>query len=84
MDGARVFLLDDELRTKLLAALTSNNRLATEEVATLMAVLQRTGSLQPDRLAARVLAEAPSAARTALLGWSRSVLGGGGAGAVAR
>lgn len=75
VDGARVFLLDDELRTKLLLALTANERLATDELSSLLAVLQQTGALQPDRITARVLLQAPSAARNSLLSWSRSVLG---------
>jgi hypothetical protein len=73
-DGARVFLLDDELRTKLLAALTANDRLATEEVAALAAALQRTGGVQPERLLAKLLADAPAAARSAALAWSQRVL----------
>jgi predicted unusual protein kinase regulating ubiquinone biosynthesis (AarF/ABC1/UbiB family) len=74
VDGARVFLLDDELRTKLLAALTADDRLATAEVASLVATLQRTGSVQPERLLQRMLDDAPAAARSAALAWSRRVL----------
>ena len=73
-DGARLFLLDDELRTKLLAALTADDRLQTEEVARLIDALQRTGSLQPDRIAASVLSQAPEEARKSLLAWSQQVL----------
>ena len=73
-DGARLFLVDDELRTKLLAALTDDDRLHTEEVRSLIDALTRTGSLQPDKLAASVLRQAPELARNSLLGWSQRVL----------
>lgn len=73
-DSASVFLLDPELRTKLLAALTANDRLATEEVASLIATLQRMGGMQPERVAARLLGLAPNAARNAMLSWSQRVL----------
>ena len=73
-DSASVFLLDAELRTKLLAALTANDRLATEEVASLIATLQRMGGMQPERVAARLLGLAPNAARNAMLSWSQRVL----------
>ena len=73
-DGARLFLVDDELRTKLLAALTQDDRLHTDEVRSLVDALTRTGSLQPDKLAASVLRQAPELARNSLLGWSQRVL----------
>ena len=74
VDGARIFLGDDALRGKLLAALTANDRLATAEVASLAAALQRSGAVQPDRVVARLISDAPNAARAAALAWSQRVL----------
>ena len=72
VDGARVFLFDDELRTKLLSALTADDRLATREVGDLLAALQRNGGLQPAKVAAKL----PALARSTLLGWANGVLAG--------
>lgn len=73
-EGARVLLGDDALRSALLKALTSNDRLATEEVARLLAALQKAGALQPEKLMQRLLVDGPNAARAAALGWANSVL----------
>ena len=73
-EGARVFLGDDELRAKLLAALTADDKLATDDVLRLAAALQRTGGVQPERVLTRLLSDVPNAARSAALAWSQRVL----------
>lgn len=74
VDGARIVLLDTDLRTKLLAALTADNRLAVEEVQSLAAAMQRGGGLQPQRIISKLLQIGPEAARAALVKWSTGVL----------
>lgn len=74
LDGAKVVIADDALRTKLLLALTQGNRLQVNEVARLVEMLQRSAGLQPEKLMSRAVTEAPDIARTIMLSWSQRVL----------
>ena len=74
IDGAQVFLTDDVLRNKLLLALTQGNRLHVDEVASLVAMLQRGAGLQPDKILSKALVDGPEIARNVMLKWSARVL----------
>jgi len=71
-DGARVVLLDDELRRKLLLAFTEDNRLHVAEVARLVSLLR--GEVDPRKVVAGGVANLPGLARQLVLNWSDRVL----------
>lgn len=74
VDGAKVLALDDDLRNKILVAVTQDNRLHVDEVMRIAGMLQRSQGLQPDRIVAKAVAEAPNFARELALSWSSRVL----------
>jgi predicted unusual protein kinase regulating ubiquinone biosynthesis (AarF/ABC1/UbiB family) len=71
-DGARVVLLDSELRRQLLLAFTEDNRLHFTEVARLLAMIQ--GEVNTGKLVADTAANLPTLARQLAVNWSDRVL----------
>lgn len=71
-DGARVVLLDDELRRQLLLAFTEDNRLHVNEVVRLLNMVQ--GEVDTRRLVADTAANLPNLARQLVMNWSDKVL----------
>ncbi|KAK9785023.1 hypothetical protein WJX73_005206 [Symbiochloris irregularis] len=71
-DGARVVLLDDDLRRQLLLALTENDRLHVEEVAHLYSMVQN--DINPQKILTQTLGDLPALSRSMLLAWSEKVL----------
>eukprot|EP00887_Chlorella_sp_A99_P005852 scaffold1.g5852.t1 len=71
-DGARVVLLDDQLRRSLLLAFTEDDRLHFEEVARLLRLVQ--DDLDPRKLLETSVAQLPQLARQLAVGWSDKVL----------
>ena len=74
IDGAQVLATDAALRSKILLAVTQGNRLHVDEVAQLLAVLQKSSTLQPEKVIARIGADGPAIARSLALRWSSKVL----------
>ena len=71
-DGARVVLLDDQLRRQLLLAFTEDNRLHVTEVARLLAMVR--GEVNTGRVVAETAANLPSLARQLVMNWSDRIL----------
>lgn len=71
-DGARVVLMDDELRQQLLLALTDDDRLHVEEIAKLYALVQN--DINPQKIVTQTLVDIPAISRNMLLAWSDRVL----------
>jgi hypothetical protein len=71
-DAARLLLLDDALRRRLLLALTEGNRLHVDEVAGVLALLG--ADVSPGAVARGVARDLPSIGRAVLLGWADKVL----------
>ena len=71
-DGARVVLLDNELRRKLLLAFTEDNRLHVTEVARLLSMVQ--GEVDTRKLVSETAANLPNLARQLVMNWSDRVL----------
>ncbi|PRW32613.1 putative aarF domain-containing kinase chloroplastic isoform A [Chlorella sorokiniana] len=67
-DGARVVLLDDELRRQLLRAFTEDDRLHVDEVARLLRLVQ--GDINVPRVVQSTVTQLPTLARQLALGWS--------------
>lgn len=71
-DGARVMLLDAELRRQLLLALTEDDRLHFEEVQRLLGMIR--GELDPARVVQKGLGQLPKLARQVVTSWSDRIL----------
>lgn len=71
-DALRVMLLDDKLRTQVIMALTEDNQLRVSEAASVLRLVAP--DIQPQRLAADIIRDAPSTARSLLLNWADKVL----------
>lgn len=71
-DGARVVLLDDELRRQLLRAFTEDDRLHVEELARLLRLVQ--SEVDVPRVMQTGVRNLPTLARQLALGWSDRVL----------
>lgn len=71
-DGARVVLLDDELRRQLLRAFTEDDRLHVDELARLLRLVQ--GEVDIPRVVQTGVQQLPTLARQLALGWSDRVL----------
>lgn len=74
VDGAKVLALDDALRNRLLVAVTQDNRLHVDEVVRIAGMLQRNQGLQPEKIVAKAVQEAPNFARELALSWSSKIL----------
>lgn len=71
-DGARVVLLDDELRRQLLLAFTEDNKLHVAEVARLLAMVQ--GEVDTRKLVSETALSLPTLARQLVMNWSDRIL----------
>lgn len=71
-DGARVLLLDSNLRRQLILALTEDDRLHVDEVVKLLSMVR--GELNPATVISRGVAELPQLAVKSLVNWSDRVL----------
>lgn len=71
-DGARVVLLDDQLRRQLLRAFTEDDRLHVEELGRLLRLVQ--GDVDLPRVVQSGVQQLPTLARQLALGWSDRVL----------
>lgn len=71
-DGARVVLLDDELRRQLILAFTEDDRLHVSEVARLISLVR--GEVDTRKVVTDTVVGLPSLARTLLINWSDRVL----------
>jgi hypothetical protein len=72
LDGLKVLLMDDRLRTQLIMALTDGNRLHVDEVAQLLRLVG--GEVDAPRVVGSVLRDLPSLGRQAMLSWADKVL----------
>lgn len=71
-DGAKVVLLDDELRRQLLLAFTEDNRLHVAEVSRLLAMVQ--GEVDTRKLVSETALSLPTLARQLVMNWSDRIL----------
>jgi len=71
-DGARVVLLDAELRRQLLLALTEDDRLHFDEVQRLFGMVR--GELDPAKVVQKGLGQLPNLARQVVTSWSDRIL----------
>lgn len=71
-DALRVFLLDDALRTQLIAALTEDNRLHVREISHLLEIVQ--DDIDIPSLTSSLVSELPSLTRSLVMSWSDRVL----------
>ncbi|CAA3015371.1 Uncharacterized aarF domain-containing protein kinase At4g31390, chloroplastic [Olea europaea subsp. europaea] len=71
-DGARLFLVDEGIRRKLLLALTEDSKLHVQELVDVYRLLE--DQIDVPSVALQVAQELPSVARDAILSWSASVL----------
>ncbi|CAI9772287.1 unnamed protein product [Fraxinus pennsylvanica] len=71
-DGARLFLIDEGIRRKLLLALTEDSKLHVQELVDVYRLLE--DQIDVPSVALQVAQELPSVARDAILSWSASVL----------
>ena len=71
-DGAGLLLTDAKLRQQLLLALTEDDRLQVDELARLVATLQREVNIQ--KLVQNAVGDGPNIARKLALSWSSKVL----------
>jgi hypothetical protein len=71
-DGAGLLLTDAKLRQQLLLALTEDDRLQVDELARLVATLQREVNIQ--KLVQNAVGDGPNIARNLALSWSSKVL----------
>ena len=71
-DAVRVMLVDDQLRTQLIAALTEDNRLHVDELRSLLALVEDEIDLR--KIGAGLVQDVPSLARSVALSWSDRVL----------
>nr|GMD41297.1 uncharacterized aarF domain-containing protein kinase At4g31390, chloroplastic [Ipomoea batatas]GME20656.1 uncharacterized aarF domain-containing protein kinase At4g31390, chloroplastic [Ipomoea batatas] len=71
-DGARVFLLDEGIRRKLLLALTEDSKLHIQELVDVYRLLE--DQIDIPSVAREVVEDLPSLARDVMLSWTNSVL----------
>lgn len=71
-DAARLLLLDEKLRRKVILALTEDNQLHVAEVREVLGLLQN--DVSPGKLVQQVVADLPSIGRQVMLSWADKVL----------
>ena len=73
-DGARLVLLDQQLRQQLLIAFTEDDRLHVDEVRRIVRLLGGNTSIDTRQLVGETARNLPNLARDFLVGWSDRVL----------
>jgi len=72
VDGAKLLLVDDNIRNQLLMALTEDDRLHVSEVQRVASKMQ--DNIEPEKIVREVLTQGPAFIRQSLLKWSDNVL----------
>ena len=73
-DGAKLVLLDEQLRQQLLIAFTEDGRLHIDEVRRIVRLLGGNNTVNPQQLVGDTARNLPGLARDLLVGWSDRVL----------